>query len=388
MGIFKSMWQISRQVIFGVRPDVVFYYPQHFNRAADGSNPFFAPLIELCRNEGLRCLVLEEPAGTTYKKNASAVQADIIYWGAIVWRKLMMGFLKRSQNQSDMAYGRLLRMISLGKLKARCVVTISNSMIDVWAALNSSGEVYDYQHGIIYRGHPGYFTAEGGLRAPYRLPNVHSMLWGELYKRNLRELPDRVDSDQKFIVVGYPIYKATERLDNFGQKVALVSMQFTSDIDAAKSRELLAMLAEFLEEAVAAGYTVLLKHHPRFAGEVDLNPLLTRYDGKVLLCSEPLQKLARKIKLHITWCSTTAMEYAAYGIPTYFLRDYRFDWATNLFYGQYGYPLYDGMDASSVLARLADHKHYRSDSESIKEWYESAYSPLDKSLALRLLKGE
>ena len=41
--------------------DVIFYYPQHFNRGNKNKNNYFKNLIESCKDKGLRFIVFEEP---------------------------------------------------------------------------------------------------------------------------------------------------------------------------------------------------------------------------------------------------------------------------------------------------------------------------------------
>lgn len=168
----------------------------------------------------------------------------------------------------------------------------------------------------------------------------------------------------------------------------MVSLQFTGDISPELSYHLMGMLEHFADTAIKEDYSLILKHHPRFADEVDLNPLLQKYNGRIILTKDSLDELARKSMLHVTWGSTTTFEYAAYGVPTFFLYDGVFDWATKLFYGQYSYPLYKGMNAEQVLNRISEPEDYNVDCKAVKDWYESAYSPLNEDLLLKILKGE
>ncbi len=388
-GLSKSLGQFSRHILFGRSPDVVFYYPDHFNRSAGGDNPFFKPLKELCRLNGIEYLCLEESAiDGRYPTDRSSIKADVLFWFVWLMHKVMTKGLGKSFHVSDKASGRLFDILTFGRFRAKTYITIANSMIDVLGEINPRGNVYDLQHGIIYRGHPGYFAEGGRLREPFLLRNRRVLLWGSLYKKTIVDHPHDFDVDDKFIVVGYPMYREIEVADSDKEKRIMVSLQFTGDIDADTSAGMMGMLEEFIEESVSQGYEVLMKHHPRFAGEVDMAPLLEKYAGRVSLTTRPLDELASEVKLHVTWGSTTTMEYAAYGVPTIFLRDRRFDWATDMFYGQYAYPLYDGMTAADVLTRAENPDAYGADCKTVKEWYESAYSKLDEALLLKILKGD
>lgn len=386
-GSLKSALQIGRHVLFGKKPDVIFYYPQIFNRSKEGTNPYFAPLIRVCENTGLRYIMIEESA-EGYPTDSRSLKGDALFW--LIWfiRKFQMSCLKRRQLEADKIAGRIIDILTFRKLRAKTYITISNSMIDVLGEINPNGNVFDLQHGIIYNGHIGYFRQIEELRPTFLIGNRRVLLWGELYKQNLKKLPEEIDPNDKFIVVGYPMYKRINLNEETKDKTILVSLQFTSDISPEISTGIMEMLDEFIEEATQQDYRILLKHHPRFAGEVNLNPLIEKYSGKLQLTNKPLAELADKIKLQVTWGSTTALEYAAYGVPTCFLRDSRFDWATEIFYGQYCYPLYDGLTTKDVLKRIEDNTKYHNDCRVIKNWYESAYSPLNEVLLVRILKGE
>lgn len=74
-GLIQSFWALTKRVASHGKPDVVFYYPRHFNRAADGTNPYFRPLIELCKDNGIKYIALEEPAAG-YPSDKASIKAD------------------------------------------------------------------------------------------------------------------------------------------------------------------------------------------------------------------------------------------------------------------------------------------------------------------------
>lgn len=373
----------------GKRPEVVFYYPQLFNRTKNGTNPYFEPLIKLCKENKISYLVFEEPATEDkYPADKNSTKFDALFWFIIILHKIFTKLGHYSLHESDRKIGRILDFLTFHKLRAVTYITISNSMIDVLGELNPNGNVYDLQHGIIYNGHWGYFSNKDILRPTFLLRNRRVLLWGNIYKQFMSNLSCSYIPEDKFIVIGYPMYQQLNILQTEKEKVILVSLQFTSDISSKLTDDILDMLDEFVSIATANGYKILLKHHPRFSGEVNLNPLIQKYVGLIDVTDAPLTELAKIIKLQMTWGSTTTMEFAAYGIPTFFLRDNRCDWATDMFYEQYHYPLYDGMSTSQVLSRIDCEQSYRNDCHAVKNWYESAYAPFNDELMVKILKGE
>lgn len=386
-GLIRSFFALGQQILRRDKFDVVFYYPRHFNRSADGTNPYFKPLIELCKSNSIKYIALEEPA-PGYPSDNHSIKADVFVYFALVMHRILINILGLSQHEADKRIGKIIDALTFHCLRAKTYVTISNSMIDVLGELNPCGNVYDLQHGIIYYGHPGYFLSENELRPEFKISNRRVLLWGKLYKDNLWKLPGDIDSDNKFIVIGYPMYKKIHVASLMKDKIIIVSLQFTGDLLQEKENHLMEMLEQFAETAIKNGYSLILKHHPRFSEGIDLNPLLQKYKGRIKLTKGSLDELARKSMLHVTWGSTTTFEYASYGVPTLFLYDEVFDWATNLFYGQYSYPLYKGMNMKQVLNRISQPDDYTADCKAVRDWYESAYSPLNNDLLLKILKGE
>ena len=69
--------------------DVVFYYPQHFNRGENNENQFFKHLLLSCDSNNISYIVFEEPDFTIKSsRNSKATQFDFIYLVVILLRKL------------------------------------------------------------------------------------------------------------------------------------------------------------------------------------------------------------------------------------------------------------------------------------------------------------
>ena len=85
--ILISFFQIYSQIIFKKRVEVIFYYPQHFNRSKDGTNPYFDPLMKVCNENGIRYVVIEEPAGGTDKPhNSKTLRGDALLLTILILR--------------------------------------------------------------------------------------------------------------------------------------------------------------------------------------------------------------------------------------------------------------------------------------------------------------
>lgn len=387
--ILKSFFQLGKHILFGRKLDVLLYYPQHFNRSIMGTNPYFEPIVEVCKENGLRYLMLEEPDdGTPNPRDPQCMKADFFFWTVTIMRKLMHVIYKGKElSYIDARVAHILDAVTFHKFRAKRYVTISTSMIDILAELSPMGVVYDYQHGILYNGHSGYFKEKDHMLFDYEKLNRRVMIWGKFYKKAFSGAlsPERLEIQIK--CVGYPLSMPSIPVMDIRKKESIVfSLQFTHDGDEKWCQGVVEMLDEALIQLVDLGHIVLLKHHPRFNNCINLDRIIRKYPF-VHFTSESLQELVPQALLHVTWCSTTCFEFANYGVPTYFLSDARWDAGHTIFYQQYAYPLYERMTLSKVMARLVNEHNYAKDCKVVKEWYDSAYAPFDKQQMLQILMG-
>ncbi|WP_336594274.1 hypothetical protein [Bacteroides acidifaciens] len=386
--ILYSFFQLTKHILLGKKTDVVLYCPQHFNRSTKGTNPYFDSIVEVCKENGVKYLIMEEPdSGTSNPRNPRYMKADAFFWIATIMRKLMRVTHKgKSVVEIDAKIAHIWDIVTFHKFRAKRYITISNSMINVLAELNSNGVVYDYQHGIIFNGHPGYFVERNKLAPSYAKSNRRVMLWGTLYRHAFDGALFKDELCKRIKVVGYPIQTSVIDIVYQERKYIVISLQITSDGEMWYKHST-KMLYECLEQLKQSGCKVLLKHHPRFNNEVDLNDVITKYPF-VEFTSKSLVELVSLALFHITWSSTTSFEFANFGVPTYFLIDEVLPHGATIFYEQYHYPLYESMSLLEVMARRTDKFVYTSDCKIVKEWYDSAYAPFDKKLMLKILVGD
>ena len=148
LNILCSFLQTIKYILLGKKLDVLLYYPQHFNRSSKGSNPYFDPIVEVCKENELKYLVMEEPDSRTSNPRApQCMKADAFFWMVTIMRKLMrMIYKEKTSVETDVKIAHFLDVITSHKFRAKRYITISNSMINILAELNPEGVVYDYQH--------------------------------------------------------------------------------------------------------------------------------------------------------------------------------------------------------------------------------------------------
>lgn len=364
--------------------DVLFYYPQHFNRSAKGTNPFFDALLQVCDEEGISYDLMEEPDAATDKpRNPKAPKGDAFY-KCIWFLRQLMKCTPGDFYQRERRVARVFNWITFGKYQYRNYVTISGSMLHLFAALNGNAPVFDLQHGILFKKHPTFHDEQQRLRPQYLWPNIHWLLWGKGYEECFGRGEEDILQGRTH-VVGYPIPTSSNTLATpTDRNVILFSLQFTADWDKDMLSAQKRLLAEHLDQLKDTSCEVLLRHHPRYNNVIAIDGLLQKYPfAKVT--QAPLADLLPKVRLQVTYHSTTAFEYAQMGIPSFFMHSPEFPHDENLMYEEFCYPLYKDMQLGEVVARLDD-VAFTADGKAVNSWYRRFYSDFDKEAFLKILQ--
>ena len=374
-----------------MKKNVLFYYPQHFNRSEEGTNPFFDPLLDTCNKYGISYDLLEEPDGGTDKpRNPKAKQADVFFWTVTVIRKIFSILLKKKDfYQREKFVAKTLNWLTFNKYKYDRYVTISGSMFHLFASLNTKGKVFDLQHGVVYKHHPTFFEEENLKLKPYFYNSqLNFLFWGKGYEDCFIRGEEDILRGRTFII-GYPEKLARggdmERFKkNEENKWIVISLQFTHSITMEERIQQKELLWQFLEQIENLGYEVLLKNHPRYNKSIEIDDIFNRFKN-VKLTSHTLEYLSQNALLHVTFYSTTAFEFASYGIPTYFLYNKEQPIGETLFKGEYGYPLYWNLSIENVVKKLCNPDNRKEDSNLVLEWYNKFYASFNEKSFIKAL---
>lgn len=388
--IILSFFDITKCFFFNKKPYVIFYYPQHFNRSSNGTNPFFDIMLNTCENNDISYKVLEEPDnGTDKPRNGNAIKGDFLYIMVLVIRKILRFFCRNSTFlQIEIKTAKIIDLLSFHRFRAPVYISISGSLNEFFLALNPEGKVFEVQHGIVFSGKDSFFEPDGTLHPGYKNKRFYWFFWGNGYaesvmKGNEKEMKNRV------FVTGYPLAQIQEFSPKsiFNEKIVLISVRFTTDYSKDILQKKKEYLMEFIDELKDYDVKVLIKHHPRYNNVISLDDVYEKYDF-VSVTNEDLSSLQKKIFLQVTTDSTTAFEYAEVGILTFFYSNDSFRQKDNLFYKEYNYPLYYGMSIKEVLSRLKDESNYKNDSETIRKWYNKFYTPFNELVFLKSILNE
>lgn len=365
--------------------DVIFYYPQHFNRSKYGTNPFFDPLIAICEENGFSYLLIEEPdSKTPFPRNKKAFRFG--FWLYVIFglRKIMTNFLFHDAMQKEIFIGKIINFISLKNFKANTYITISNSMINLFLGFDKDAQVFDLQHGIIYSWHPGYFKSEKIWNDFLKHDRIGLLLFGNGFKdvfNSSRSYPSK-----NIFVIGSPTNDIDLTFNAFNKDTILYTLQITNELNEKELKNEKTQLIDFLEKAryiiQLHNLKIALKHHPRFNDVINIDDILIQFPF-VTVVNENLSDLSKLVFLHITKSSTSTFELAKASIPTYFIPN---EFGNKVFFNEYAYPEFNLNFVEWIdLYRNKNSKFFEF-ANKINAWSLSFFEPLNKKKFLNILE--
>lgn len=387
--IFKSFLFFSSSLFKKRKYDVIFYYPAHFNRGTDTKNDFFDPFYEICNNNNISYLVIEEPE--LYKKmkrNVDTVPFDFMLIMILMLRKLIP--LKRfdSFQHREWFIARLLKPIFFRNFTFENYIVLSNSMMGFFRGLNKDAKLFDYQHGVITSQHRGYVGIDTNAAEHIKLNDANVMVYGKGFEDVLCSAVADKYYDSHVHTVGQSVNGRFE--NHYGKRTVLFSLQF-ADPNPVFNQKILDKIVKFFEKYedffVSNNIIILLKHHPRFHHDIDPTPLYLFTFTK--LYKGVLFDALEESFLHLTFHSTTTFEASSMGIPTLLMENNLLD--PKFFIYDYNYPL--GIKNEQNIIEciemyLHDEVHYLSDTKKVFEWNKNFYSEIDIHLFVNLIKGK
>lgn len=365
--------------------DVIFYYPQHFNRSEVGTNSFFEPLILLCEKNNWSYLLIEEPDRNTDKpSNPIAKKFGLFLFLILALRKIVPLFLFDDFESRELVIGKAINILSLGRLRAKNYITLSNSMGGVLKGINPNARIFDYQHGIITSTQPGYFQNK---KAPKWIFSTNKEVL--VYGNGFRDIMLATDKDyytNKVHVIGVPDTKSSDFVK--GEQI-LVSLQLleTEDVSIAWLNAQVEMLENlfinYAKSSQLTHKTIYLKHHPRSNRSFDIGklfvfPFVKEFDNSAESC---------QIGLHITFFSTTAFEFAALGIPTLFLFNDVIPQGETLFFREFKYP-YQKCNTIEAWLIALNSKESKQITIGMLKWYSAFYEPFNEKKMIKLITSK
>ncbi|MHB1196530.1 MAG: hypothetical protein ACYC0A_06790 [Lutibacter sp.] len=370
--------------------DLIFYYPQHFNRSENGTNPFFDPLIAICEENKLRYLIIEEPdRETAFPRNKKAYQFDVYFYLILLLRKMIPLFFFKQFENREQCIGKILKNLTLGKFSTNVVFTISNSMGGFWRGYCPKAIIIDYQHGIINKKQLGFFI--NGQAAPLHIAanNKEVAVWGKGFKNVFDQ--DKNYYENKVHVLGHYQQAAKIATSFSDSNKILFSLQFMPDLGIKLNTEMFNEIRITIEKfntlSAEKRPQIILRNHPRHNNAVDLSSLFNEFDFVSLMADKEIL-MPTDYLIHGTFFSTTAFEMALQGVPTFFL------YTENLMNGKvdfledYQYPINQNFSLEELWTTYKNDKEvWMTHSDLVKKWSNHFFEPLNQQVFLDIVKS-
>ena len=362
----------------GRKYDIVFYYPQHFNREKGASNPFFDRMIEACQKKKLSYLLVEEPDYTTrFPRNSHAIPFDFFWFMVLVLRKTIPlkenDFLNRERR-----IGRLLSHFFF-RVKAKNVITISQSFQSILRGAYPQANLYDYQHGLLSSGFVAYHE-NNQVSKQLTFNKAQLLLHGIGVKNMLKQVENGSYFDEKAHVVGGPL--GYQNLHSSFNNQILLTFQISTSHTRSENKKLLEGVLKLCEQIKKQNLrtTLYLKEHPRFNNCIDVTEL---YSYSFVKKAPPSLKECFAIcSLHITEYSTTVFEAISYGVPTILSA---FIPKFNFLENEYLFPSVNEIIIKQI-EEYNDVSFYKHQLKKQTQWAQQYYEPFNEEMFVNLMR--
>ena len=370
---FEYMIKSLRFFLFSKQKkyDVIFYYPQHFNRGDTSENMYFKHLLHSCDKHSLSYLVFEEPDyNSSALRDKNSIPFDFIYILIVILRRFFSE--KKSYILIDQSIGKLISNIFFRKIRFSNFITLSQSMLSFFRGVNQEARLYDLQHGILYNDKKNYIY-HGVPDANLSQNNVNLLLTGESYKNILIGNERNRFFHSNSHVIGSKLESYVSKHRFFNKRV-LVTLQFTQDHSLEQNMQLFNAIKDYILSSPKE-IEFYLKDHPRSSNEIDLSELLKLKN--VYKSPSDINKAFDLCSLHITVYSTSVFEAAMLEIPSIIIAPLN---RLNFFINEFNYPL------NKDLIEYYDNSIYIKSSQIVRKWAERYYSSYNENNFIRLMR--
>lgn len=377
-----SFIQMGRLVFPADQYDVIFYYPQHFNRSTTGINLLLDSFVRSCKNNNVKYLLVEEPDYRTHAPVGKEVlHFDCILCLVLLLRKVIK--IKDTFEAREQRIGQIINSLTFSRLKCGVYITLSGSMGGMLRGISPEGVIYDYQHGAISSSQPGYFCDKGATPS-VKENNKNVLVFGKAFE----EIFYKNDSYYRGRVISLGYGREDHHSLVRGGKMIFIAPQITDSMTMERNLEQLQEVKNWLSDNSEVinkyGIKVKLKHHPRYNNCIDDSvlyefPFVENVTGQWDLLTH-----VQDIALHVTFYSTTVFDFACYGVPSVILVSEKMPEGREMYGREYEYPFFSNTTLSD-WEFLWDESRCRDVSATVRDWYDRFYEPFNEDKFLALL---
>tara|TARA_Y200000002_G_scaffold364113_1_gene352835 strand:- start:4014 stop:5243 length:1230 start_codon:yes stop_codon:yes gene_type:complete len=398
--MIKAIFFFIKIQFFAHRYEAIFSSSIIFNRGNQDSNKLFKPFKDFLEEQNIKYIVFEEPDFSGSFKRFSVSKKSIslapVLITEIIIRKFLQNFLKNNEDKVERLIREIINKIFFRNLKTNKIFLLIEHKAELWRLAFPEAEIFDYQHGITYPGHPRYL--QDGRPPIFReackiITLTHSKLITNLLIQNDES---GFYSYKNTISIGFDDGKIIKQTKNNNFLNILFSLQDASEGNHAHLNFYNKKVTEFLinnkEFFLRNNISITLKRHPR--ADLRLEENYKHISSNITITDKSdVEELLDDHNLHLTFSSTMAIDMAGIGIPTIFLRLekphthlFPFLCPKMIFFSYLQYPLKDfcAQDEKSfqdIIIRNYDDllSSDSSSSHKVTSWYKSIIEPFNSS---------
>lgn len=325
--MIKAIFFFIKIQFFVQRYEAIFSSSIIFNRGNQSSNKLFKPFKDFLKEQNIKYIVFEEPDFSGSFKSFSVSKKSIslapVLIAEIIIRKLLQNFSQNNEDEIERAIRELVNKIFFRNLKTNKIFSLIEHKAELWRLAFPEAEIFDYQHGITYPGHPRYLL--DGKPPPFRKAcNIITLTHSKLITNLLIQNDESGFYTRKnTISIGFDDGNKTRQTKKNNCLKILFSLQDASEGDNAHlsfyNQKVMQFLLNNKEFFVKNNISITLKRHPRANLRFEEN--YQNISSNIAITDKSdVEELIDDHNLHLTFSSTMAIDMAGIGIPTIFLR--------------------------------------------------------------------
>ena len=401
----KSMRYFISVLFIKKEYDVIFIYENHFNRGKNGENLFLFPMIESCKKNNIKYIVFEDTdlkaAFSSFPRNKEAIPLDFISLLRIIYRKFYKNknFIKgknRYYFDREKNFAFLMKKTFFKNFKFQYCINMAGENLSLFRGLDKNAILSEYQHGTIYNGHEDYLINNRVDNYIYK-NKANFLVFGKGFKELLiNQDKSGYYNENNVIDIGINSSLITKKNNmQKQQNIILFTSQLTTDLPQNTMKEYIKILKSLIDKNKLYfkkfNYKIIFKHHPRYNDKECPNIDLDKNLIEIVDSKETLDELLDKVKIHMTFRSTTAFEAGLKGVPTIFINMLDFFTKDDIFFEQYNYPLEDFKiiktnQLGRILELIEEENKYEEISKNVYSWAREFYQDFDEEKFLNLIK--
>ena len=376
VNLIKSFFFFFCSQFFKKRYDVIIQNSSQFNNQF-GESQYFSNIIKTLDTKNLKFVVFEQNEFNikNIRSNDKFIPSDFIY--------LINMFFNKSIGRINSVFSRKIKnsfnKFLFRNIKTRHIITIGNCFIEEYISIFSGVNIFDFQHGMIYKNHKGYNFF---LQSNYKI-----FMHGDIYRNFIQDSNPKLNNN--LITIGHP-YLKKKQLISFKNRNKIViysllgtweknasSIQIQTEIEHEDR-----IIKDCVKYVANSDLKVIYKLHPRSVKNV-----LSEFDygTQFKVVNEfPINKMEETF-LHITIASTSVFDFSSLAVPT-FMSSY-LPISVNRMRDEFKFPLIPKLSLSDQLdLYINDQDKYQKDSLSVFNWYWDNHIEYSEDLFLKSIR--